>query len=204
MSIKINTFVIEKFFLILWGFYLLYTLLQTGYDFSHLKHEKWENAENQTKVYSSRRSTTVTYTFVKNEISISRKYPGLIEGLNTWLWNIDKNKNKENISFYVREKDFQMIKGYSMTHRSDEIKPIPFFGLRKIDEVPVKFLLILDIWKYYYSWLVFILVIIIPMGIIYLAKKIKKLEVIEEKKTGPFWDYYIWLIILFSVLNLII
>ncbi len=105
----------------------------------NIKYLAWEHAENQSTVYSSRRSTTVTYNFVKDNIRISRKYPGILEGINTWMWGIDKKAPVKNISFYIREKDDEKIKNNQIHHKKNilgnklnEIEPIPFFGLRTI------------------------------------------------------------------------
>ncbi|WP_370900668.1 hypothetical protein [Chryseobacterium gossypii] len=84
-----------------------------------MKHKYWTQAENQTQVYSSRRSTTVTYNFVKDGVRISRKYPGIFEGLNTWFWGIDKKKEKIDISFYIRKKDDDKIKKNEIKFRKD-------------------------------------------------------------------------------------
>ncbi len=116
---KINT---AKFHIITLYFcliYFLYSIGLTAYDFFHLKHKYWTQAENQTQVYSSRRSTTVTYNFVKDGVRISRKYPGIFEGLNTWFWGIDKKKEKIDISFYIRKKDDDKIKKNEIKFRKD-------------------------------------------------------------------------------------
>ncbi|MFZ4930961.1 hypothetical protein [Chryseobacterium sp. Mn2064] len=185
---KINA---AKFHLITLYFcliYFLYSLVLTGYDFFHVKHENWIQAENQTTVYSSRRSTTVTYNFIRNEIRISRKYPGIFEGLNTWFWDIDKKKNKVDISFYIRQKDSDRIKNKEIKHRKDifggelnEIEPIPYFGLRKIYLESNKLFLFLDIWKYNYSILTAFILLVLPYIIIFITKKIFKVSLQEDK-----------------------
>ncbi|MBP2619649.1 hypothetical protein [Chryseobacterium jejuense] len=185
---RINTTKFHLFTLYFGLTYFLYSLILTGYDFFHLKHENWLQAENQTTIYSSSRSTTVTYNFVKDEIRISRKYPGIFEGLNTWFWRIDKEKNKIDISFYIRQKDNERINNKEIRHRTDifggelnEIEPIPYFGLRKIHLKPNKLLLFLDIWKYNYSILIAFILLVLPYIIIFITKKIFKVSLQEDK-----------------------
>lgn len=160
--------------------YFIWSVINSIYDFSHLTFLQWKGAQNKTEVYSSRRSTTVTYAYEKEGVRISREYPGLFEGINTWLWNIDKKKNKENISFYIRDKDYIKIKNKTIKYRKDifgnnlkEKESVPFFGLRKINSKSNKIMLFCDIWKYNYIWIVFIIVVIIPYALVYLLEKSK-------------------------------
>lgn len=210
ISIKYKIYIITLFFGVL---YFVYSIMISTYDFINIKHEQWVNAENQSTVYSSRRSTTVTYNFVKDHVRISRKYPGILEGINTWMWGIDKKARIQNISFYIRGKDEQRIKYHQIHHRKDilgnklnEMEAVPFFGLRTINSNASTFLLILDIWKYNYSVLVAFIVLISPYFIFFVRKKILKKEVEKnpnnemEQKIG---GYQILFFILL-VINLIV
>lgn len=98
---------IQNIFLIFWVIYFSITIFNTIFDFKNIKPVKWIDAENQTTVYSSRRSTIITYKYKNNQFQIYREYPGIIEGINTWLWDIDKNKKHVNISFFVKNSDFE-------------------------------------------------------------------------------------------------
>lgn len=179
-----------------------------------MKHVSWMSAENQTEVYSSRRSTTVTYNFIKNDIRISRKYPGIVEGLNSWLWRIDKKNDKANISFYLKEKDYNKIKNKEIKHRQDilggrlnEIESIPFFGLRKIGTNSSGFLLWTDIWKFNYKWWVFLVFLLIPGMLVFLIKKLRIIEVVETKKKSKLDrinDYIFWILLVINIINLFI
>lgn len=208
--VESKIYLIALFFCLL---YFIYSLIISAYDFVNIKHQKWEHAENQSTVYSSRRSTTVTYNFVKDNVRISRKYPGILEGVNTWLWGIDKKAPLQNISFYIRQKDDQKIKDNKIKRKKDflgnklnEIEPIPFFGLRTINSEPNSFLLWLDIWKYNYSILIAFILLILPYIIFFFTKNIIKLSVEKnqdkeiEKKIG---GYQILFFILL-VINLIV
>lgn len=132
--------------------YLIFSIGLTIYYFSTLGRHEWNHAENQSTVYSSRRSTTVTYNFVKDNIRISRKYPGILEGLNTWMWNIDKNSSHLDISFYGRNNGRQKILNKEIVYKKDifggtlnELVSLPFFGLRTIKGGSSKILLFLGI-----------------------------------------------------------
>lgn len=161
--------------------YFIWSVINSIYDFSHLTFLQWKGAQNKTEVYSSRRSTTVTYAYEKEGVRISREYPGLFEGINIWLWNIDKKKNKENISFYIRDKDYIKIKNKTIKYRKDifgnnlkEKESVPFFGLRKINSKSNKIILFCDIWKYNFSIISSLIIILFPYILIFLLKKIFK------------------------------
>ena len=171
---------------------ILYVVIGMGYsiyDFSNKEYITWRNSENQTHVYSSRRSTTITYNFVKDSVRISREYPGILEGINTWLWGIDKKKKHEDISFFVRAQDYnKKMKNNAVEYRktifgtqTKEIKSIPFFGLRKAGVQSSTFWLILDIWKYNYSWMVAICIFFIQFGVEYILNRFKLLKVREDE-----------------------
>ena len=214
MNKKIN----ELFFLYVsvcfWYIYFIYTIVLTFYNFNHLKQLQWEEAQNQTEVYSSLRSTTVTYAYEKEGVRISREYPGLFEGINTWLWNIDKKKNKENISFYIRDKDYIKIKNKTIKYRKDifgnnlkEKESVPFFGLRKINSKSNKIMLFCDIWKYNYIWIVFIIVVIIPYALVYLLEKSKLFFFIKNEKNEKkdwYWNLAFIFLLIITAFNLII
>ncbi|WP_295843101.1 hypothetical protein [uncultured Apibacter sp.] len=183
--------------------YFIWSVINSIYDFSHLTFLQWKGAQNKTEVYSSRRSTTVTYAYEKEGVRISREYPGLFEGINTWLWNIDKKKNKENISFYIRDKDYIKIKNKTIKYRKDifgnnlkEKESVPFFGLRKINSKSNKIILFCDIWKYNFSIISSLIIILFPYILIFLLKKIFKKNIkisdnIElQKKIGGFIIIY--------------
>lgn len=210
---KLNLDFLYSFSVYLWIAYASLTILITFTDFSKIKKISWKQAENQSTVYSSRRSTTVTYNFVKDNVRISRKYPGILEGLNTWLWNINKKDRKLDISFYVREKDYKRILKNEIEHRKDlfgeelnEIESIPFFGLRNISVDSNKFLLILDLWKFNYSWWIFIVFLILPGLIIKLIKGTKVVEIVQNIKKPYFSkiDYIFWVLMVINIVNILI
>ena len=194
--------------------YFIWSVINSIYDFSHLTFLQWKGAQNKTEVYSSRRSTTVTYAYEKEGVRISREYPGLFEGINTWLWNIDKKKNKENISFYIRDKDYIKIKNKTIKYRKDifgnnlkEKESIPFFGLRKINSKSNKIMLFCDIWKYNYIWIVFIIVVIIPYALVYLLEKSKLFFFIKNEKNEKkdwYWNLAFIFLLIITAFNLII
>lgn len=211
---KINLDFVLPLFIYFWTAYTCYTIIITIYDFSHMKHLSWMSAENQTGVYSSRRSTTVTYNFIKDDIRISRKYPGIVEGFNTWVWGIDKKNDKVNISFYLREKDYNRVKNKEIKHRKDifggklkEIEPIPFFGLREIGSNSSNFLLWTDIWKFNYKWWIFLVFLLIPGLLVFLIKKMGIVKDIESKKKSNLTkinDYIFWTLSIINIINLFI
>jgi len=204
---------IYLFTLLLCLLYFIYSIMMATYDFVNSKHQNWEQAENQSTVYSSRRSTTVTYNFVKDNVRISRKYPGILEGINTWMWGIDKKAPKQNISFYIREKDAQKIKNNQIQHKTDvlgnklnEIEPIPFFGLRNGNSESNPILLLLDIWKYNYSILFAFILLILPYLLFFILKSIFKVPIEKnqdknlERKIGGYQIIFFILL----VINLIV
>lgn len=210
---KLNLDFLYSISVYLWIAYASLTILITFTDFSKIKKISWKEAENQSTVYSSRRSTTVTYNFVKDNVRISRKYPGILDGLNTWLWNINKKDRKLDISFYVREKDYRRILKNEIEHRKDlfgeelnEIESIPFFGLRNISVDSNKFLLILDLWKFNYSWWIFIVFLILPGLIIKLIKRTKVVEIVQNIKKPYFSkiDYIFWVLMVINIVNILI
>lgn len=204
---------IYLFTLLLSLLYFIYSIIISAGDFVNIKYLAWEHAENQSTVYSSRRSTTVTYNFVKDNIRISRKYPGILEGINTWMWGIDKKAPVQNISFYIREKDDEKIKNNQIQHKKDilgnklnEIEPIPFFGLRTIHSESNTFLLFLDIWKYNYSILIALILLILPYLLFFILKRIFKMSIDKNQDKnleGKIGGYQIVFFILL-VINLII
>lgn len=210
---KINESNIQKITLSLCLLYFLFSIIQTIYDVNNLKHEDWKYAENQSTIYSSRRSTTVTYNFIKDGIRITRKYPGILEGLNTWMWDIDKNNKKVDISFFIRNSDYERMFNNKLTNRKDvfgnelnELEGIPFFGLREINIYSNKLLLILDVWKYNYNILIAFNLLILPYFIVFVLKKIMKVSISKnnnskiESKIGGYMIFFF--ILLF--INLIV
>lgn len=189
--------------------YFIYSIVVSAYDFAHITHKYWKRAENQSTVYSSRRSTTVTYNFVKDNVRISRKYPGILEGINTWMWGINKKDSKQDISFYIRENDDLKIKNNQIKHKQDitgnklnELEAIPFFGLREIYSEPNKLLLILDIWKYNYSILIAFILFILPFLLFFILKKVFGISFeknqdknLESKIGGYFILFFVLLVI---------
>lgn len=170
--------------------YFLYSIIISFYDFSNLKYLQWTNAENESSVYSSRRSTTVTYNFIKDDVRVSRKYPGIFEGINTWLWKINKEESKQNISFFIFQRDFEKIKNNQIVNRKDifgnklnEIQSIPFFGMRKIGEKAGNASLFLDLWKYNYSIFFAFVLFILPYTIFFVIENFFKLSLKEEPNT---------------------
>ena len=187
---KINESNIQKITLSLCLLYFLFSIIQTIYDVNNLKHEDWKYAENLSTIYSSRRSTTVTYNFIKDGIRITRKYPGILEGLNTWMWDIDKNNKKVDISFFIRNSDYERMFNNKLTNRKDvfgnelnELEGIPFFGLREINIYSNKLLLILDVWKYNYNILIAFNLLILPYFIVFVLKKIMKVSISKNNNS---------------------
>ena len=210
---KISEYKIQIITLIFCLIYFLYSIVITFSDVMGLKYESWKQAENKSTVYSSRRSTTVTYNFVKDGVRISRKYPGILEGINTWMWGIDKQAPKQDISFYLRRKDEQKIENGQIKHRNDifgntlnEIQAVPFFGLRKINKVPDKTLLILDVWKYNYSILLAFILFILPYIIIFILGKIFKIKIEKnnDKRTSGKIGGYMIVCFIVLVINLLV
>lgn len=211
---KVNLDFILPLFVYFWALYACYTIMLTCYDFSSMKHIEWTNAENHTVVYASLRSTTVTYNFVKDKIRISRQYPGIIEGLNTWLWGIDKKSRKLDISFYLRESDYNRIKKKEIKQKQDifggkvnEMEAFPFFGLSKITFRSNAFLRWTDLWKYNYKWWIFSFFLLAPGLIVFLIKKLNKVEVVETvtpSKSSKIHDYVFWTLAGINLFNLFI
>lgn len=168
--------------------YFIFSIGLTICDFSTMRRHEWSHAENQSTVYSSRRSTAVTYNFVKDNIRISRKYPGILEGLNTWMWNIDKNISHVDISFYVRNSDYHKILNKEIVYRKDlfgeklkELVSLPFFGLRTIKADSSKTLLFLDIWKFNYSILFAFLIFVLPYFLVFSFEKLPKMNIEKDR-----------------------
>lgn len=210
---RINESNIQKITLSLCLLYFLFSIIQTIYDINNLKRENWKNAENHSTIYSSRRSTTVTYNFINDNVRVTRKYPGIIEGLNTWMWDFDKSNKKVDISFYIRNSDYERIVNDKLTNRKDmfgnelnELEGIPFFGLRKINIYSNKLLLTLDIWKYNYNILVAFILLILPYFIIFILKKIIRLSIDKNNNTKLESKIGTYIIIFFILLfmNLIV
>ncbi|MGN7866946.1 hypothetical protein [Chryseobacterium sp.] len=210
---KLNLDFLHPLFIYLWVLYTFYTIAASLYDFSHIKYITWRQAENQSTVYSSRRSTTVTYNFVKDHVRISRVYPGILEGVNTWIWGINKEDQKLDISFYIRDRDYMKIENNEITYRKDifggklnELESIPFFGLRKINVKANKFVLLSDIWKYNYRWWVFLIFLLTPFVLKLLIKKVgfKTLEIQSELRFTKLNDYIFWILSFINIINFII
>lgn len=194
----------------IWGTYLLYTLISSIIEFNSLHHIKWSQAENQSKFYSSLRSTTKTYSFVKDNKRISRKYPGIWEGINTWLWGINKDSRTIDISFYVFEDGFDELNNNEIKYRKDifggklnELQSIPFVGLRDINKKPSKVLLFLDIWKYKYKWWVFIPFLILPHLLLFMFKKLKRNTLIDSDKSNKLSKTTNYLFLFLLIINII-
>lgn len=175
----------------IWGIYLLYTLVSTIIQFNNVHHIKWSQAENHSKFYSSLRSTTKTYSFVKDNKRISRKYPGIWEGVHTWFWGINKDARTVDISFYVFDDDFKDVSNKQIKYRKDvfggklnELESIPFMGLRDVNKKPSNISLFLDIWKYKYEWWVFIPFMLLPHFLILIIKKLKINILTSSDKSG--------------------
>ncbi|MBL1223105.1 hypothetical protein JET18_19835 [Chryseobacterium sp. L7] len=210
---RVKEFNIQKAIALSGFIYFLYSIGLTAYDAFHLKRENWTQAENQSTVYSSRRSTIVTYNFVRNNIRISREYPGILEGINTWMWGINKENDVVDISFFIKEKDYHKIKNNKIRNRHDifggklnELEAIPFFGLREINIESNKFLLILDIWKYNYSILFAFFLIILPYILFFILKKVFKIEIEKNQdkvKQSEIGGYMI-LSFIILIINLIV
>ncbi|WP_294322610.1 hypothetical protein [uncultured Chryseobacterium sp.] len=198
----------------LWGIYTCYTIIITFQEFSYIQKVSWKAAENQIEVYSSRRSTTVTYNFIKDNIRISRTYPGIFEGINTWLRGIDEKKAYVDISFYLRKKDYAKIKSREIGPEKDILgnplnknEPVPFFGLRKIGTDSNAFLLWADLWKFNYKWWIFAVFLVAPAILLFLLKKMKITDAgktDEQDNSGKIHDYIFWTLSAINIINFII
>ena len=198
----------------IWLVYLLYTFIFSIVEFNNLNHIKWTQAENQSNFYSSLRSTTKTYSFAKDNKRISRKFPGLWEGINTLFWGINKDARTIDISFYVFEDDFKYINSKEIKYRKDifgaklnELESIPFVGLRDINKKPNIVLLFLDIWKYKYEWWVFIPFLILPQLLLFIFKKLKINILTDSDKSNNLSktnNYLFLFLILINIINFII
>lgn len=111
--------------------YFFYSVGQTIYDANHLTHLTWRNAENKTNVYRR----VLTYNFEKDKARITRKYSFPMKGINIWLSGFDGESSKVDISFYLRDSDYQKILNNEITYRKDifgnqlnELEGVPFFG----------------------------------------------------------------------------
>lgn len=198
----------------LWGIYTCYTIVITVQDFSQVQKMSWKAAENQTEVYSSRRSTTITYNFVKDSIRVSRTYPGIFEGINTWFWNIDEESSYVNISFYLRKKDYTNIKNRKIKPEKDifgnplnKNESVPFFGLRKIGLNSNAFLLWTDLWKFNYKWWIFLVFLVAPAMLLFVLKKTKITDAgktDEQYKAANIHDYIFWTLSVINIINFIL
>lgn len=166
-------------------------MVSTIIQFNNVHHIKWSKAENHSKFYSSLRSTTKTYSFVKDNKRISRKYPGIWEGVHTWFWGINKDARTVDISFYVFDDDFKDVSNKQIKYRKDvfggklnELESIPFMGLRDVNKKPSNISLFLDIWKYKYEWWVFIPFMLLPHFLILIIKKLKINILTSSDKSG--------------------
>lgn len=165
-------------FSVLWLIYFLYSIILSAYDIQYIKKIDWQHAENVSSDYNGYKATIVTFSFQKKYIKIERKYGYFTQGLNVFLWGIDKQTSFLNISFYVKDKDYLSIINntpsyhqllFSTTKKTDGI---PFFGLRKIGESPSKFLLFWDLWKYNYSLGISLLIMFMPIPLAVFIKKV--------------------------------
>lgn len=114
--------------------YFFYSVGQTIYDDNHLTHLTWRNAENKANIYSK----VLDYNFEKDKVRITRKYPLPIKGINIWLSGFGEESGKVDISFYLRDSDYQKILNNEITYRKDifenplsGLEGVPFFGLRE-------------------------------------------------------------------------
>jgi len=178
-----------------------------------MRYVTWSQAENKSSVYSSSRSTTVTYNFIKNKVRISRKYPGIFEGANTWIWGINKKEQTSDISFFIKKKDFKKIENNEIDYRKDifggklnELESIPFFGLRHLNVKANKIALLSDIWKYNYSWWIFIVFLASPQLIKSLAEKsgFHIIETDDKLESSKFIGYVYWVLLAINIINFIL
>lgn len=196
--ITINENKLTRFLLILWFIYLLYTIILSLFDIYNVKQIKWENAENISSTYSNYKGTLITYGYQKGKVEIARTYGGLSKGLNVWSWGIDKKATNVNISFYVKDKDYNKVISDSPTYHNlwfserKKVDKIPFFGLRNFNKCPNKILLFFDLWKYNYINVLGILIIALPFLIIeFLSKKISWIKILKIKNDENKEENYI-------------
>lgn len=211
MNISEHKFYIS--FIYIWLIYLLYSLVLTFYNFSNLQRIEWKDAEYRTNVYSSRRSTTITYKFIKDNVVLSRVYPGILEGVSTWLWDIDKKAEKQDIFLFIRKKDYNKIETKTIGYNKDilgnkmEQKSIPFFNLRAKGKSYNGLLLYLDLWKYNYDILIALFIIISPFLLFYVLKKMKisfSSKFGENKKVDNLLGTYLIIFFIVFFLNLLV
>ncbi|WP_300670316.1 hypothetical protein [Soonwooa sp.] len=210
--IKDNTFFAISLFL--WFLYTAYTVTISCTEYNNLHQIKWKQAENQSRYSSSFRYGSMTYNFVKDSVRISRKYPGLCYGINTWYWGINKKEREVDISFYIHDQDFDKVKNKQVIHRKsftgsqlNQLESVPFFGLRPYNEVPNKFLLMLDVWKYNYTFLAFL--IFLPIGfllqkLVQKSNRIKIVETTANTKFDTILGYCFAILAIINIINFII
>lgn len=194
----------------LWLLYFIFSIFTSYNDSLEIKKVNWYNAKNMSSTYKGFRATTVNYTFQKNEISIQRKYGYFTQGLCVYLWDIDKDSSFLDISFFVKKEHYNAIKlnrphykntWFTNVKKKDEI---PFFGLRKLNKNPNKFIIFLDLWKYNYSIVIALAFLLIPIFIVYILKKITKNKTYSIEETcnvnADKWTNKVYLIFLLTIL----
>lgn len=176
----------NKIFIIcygIWFLYLVYTIIISFFDIYNIKQIQWKQAKNVSSIYNGYKASIVTKAYKKLNVKIERQYGYFSQGLNVWLGGIDKKADYEDISFYVKKRDYDKVinnmSSYNSVKKQEDV--IPFFGLRKINFKPNIILLFLDIWKYNYIIYSILIVFFIPYIIIYLCNKLK-IELVVDKK----------------------
>ena len=135
----------------LWLIYFIYAFFLSFYDTLTAEKVVWKNAKNISSYYNGYKATIVTYSYQKKNIIIARIYGFFSQGLNVWIWGIDKKSNNVNISFYVKKKDYKSFINDSPSYHSiwfsnkKQADTIPFFGLRNSERTLCKLFLFLDI-----------------------------------------------------------
>lgn len=161
----------------LWLIYFIYALGTTVCDIITVKKIEWEQAENISSTYSNYKGTLVTYSYQKGKVKIARTYGGLTQGLTVWSWGIDKKAKNVNISFYVKEKDYNKVINNSPSYHNlwfsdiKKVDNIPFFGLRKMNDKPNKIILFFDLLKYNYFLSLGLLIFYFPILLIVFFEK---------------------------------
>ena len=191
----------------LWLIYFIYAFFLSFYDTLTAEKVVWKNAKNISSYYNGYKATIVTYSYQKN-IIIARNYGFFSQGLNVWIWGIDKKSNNVNISFYVKKKDYKSFINDSPPYHSiwfsnkKQADTIPFFGLRNSERTLCKLFLFLDIWKYNYNNHTGMLIICSPFLITYFFKnfkKLKQIKIIEIKPTNTDHTNIIFFIFIISI-----
>jgi len=187
------------FFSILWCVYFFYSIALSVYDLTTVKRVDWRGAENVSKIYSGYKASIVTWSFRKNNKKVSRKYGALFEGVNVYLWGVNKRADTLNISFYVKDNFFE-----KMIHNSSNDN-YPFFGLRKLGKSSSPTFLFLDIWKYNYSNGIGTIVFFCPLIIVFLLKSVKKKIQFKVEEINDLYNAKLTILFIFLFfLNMII